>query len=148
MCIRDSPNVDILKFFGDNIATDLTSADSEVLLKVDAIKYLYTFRSQLTKDQWQQAFPLLVNHLSSSNYVVYSYAAIAVERVLYMTDDKRQLFISKESVTSLSKDLLQHVFLLITKDSKPEKIQENEFLMKTVMRVLIVIREDLSLIHI
>ena len=137
-----NPNVDILKFFGDNIATDLTSADSEVLLKVDAIKYLYTFRSQLTKDQWQQAFPLLVNHLSSSNYVVYSYAAIAVERVLYMTDDNRQLFISKESVTSLSKDLLQHVFLLITKDSKPEKIQENEFLMKTVMRVLIVIRED------
>jgi len=134
--------VDILKFFSDNIASDLTSADAEVLLKVDAIKYLYTFRSQLTKDQWQQAFPLLVNHLSSDNYVVYSYAAIAVERVLYMADDNRQPFISKDTVTPLAKNLLQHLFLLITKDVKPEKIQENEFLMKTVMRVLIVIRDE------
>ena len=137
-----NPNVNILKFFSDNIASDLTSSDAEALLKVDAIKYLYTFRSQLTKEQWQQAFPLLVNHLSSSNYVVYSYAAIAVERVLYMTDDQRQPFIGKETVAPLGKDLLQHLFLLITKDVKPEKIQENEFLMKTVMRVLIVIKED------
>ncbi|KAF4553980.1 Importin alpha re-exporter-like protein [Elsinoe fawcettii] len=136
-----NPQVNILDFFQNNIATDLTNEASHPLLKVDAIKYLYIFRSQLTKEQWQAAFPLLVNHLSSSNYVVYTYAAIAVERVLYMTDDNRQSFISRETVTPLARELLQHLFLLITKDVKPEKIQENEFLMKAVMRVLIVIRE-------
>lgn len=136
-----NPHVDILDFFQQNIAADLTSTDAEPLLKVDAMKYLYTFRSQLTQEQWHAAFPLLVNHLSSSNYVVYTYASIVVERVLYMTDDKRQPFIGRDNVTPLSKDLLQHLFLLITKDVKPEKIQENEFLMKCVMRVLVVIRD-------
>lgn len=134
-------NVDILDFFQKNIASDLTNPSAEALLQVDAIKYLYIFRSQLTQQQWQAAFPLLVNHLSSSNYVVHTYAAIAVERVLYMTDDNRQPFIGRENVTSVAKDLLQHIFLLMTKDPKPEKIQENEFLMKCIMRVLIVIRD-------
>ncbi|KAK5277308.1 importin-alpha export receptor, partial [Cryomyces antarcticus] len=77
----------------------------------------------------------------SSNYVVYTYAAIAVERILYLTNENREAVISKDDVTPLSKDLLQHLFVLITKDSAPEKIQENEFIMRCVMRVLIVIRE-------
>lgn len=136
-----NPRLDVLDFFQKNIATDLTGQQSHPLLKVDAIKYLYIFRSQLTKEQWQAVFPLLVSHLSSSNYVVYTYAAIAVERVLYMIDDDRQPFISRDTVTPLAKELLQHLFSLITNDVKPEKIQENEFLMKAVMRVLIVIRE-------
>lgn len=136
-----NPHVNILDFFQNNIASDLMSEDAEALLKVDAIKYLYTFRSQLTKEQWQAALPLVVNHLSSSNYVVHTYAAVAIERVLYMTDENSKPVISRDGVTPLAKDLLQHLFMLITKDTKPEKIQENEFLMKCVMRVLIVIRE-------
>lgn len=139
--IATNSHVNVLEFFQNNIAGDLTGSEAHPLLKVDAIKYLYMFRSQLTKEQWQSAFPLLVNLLSSSNYVVYTYAAIAVERVLFMTDDQRQPFISRETVVPLAKELLQHLFLLITKDVKPEKIQENEFLMKAVMRVLIVIRD-------
>jgi len=134
-------HVDVIDFFQKNVATDLTSGDVEAILKVGAIKYLYTFRSQLTKEQWQAAFPLLVQCLGSDNFVIHSYAAIAVERVLYLTDDNKQLYIPRETVQPLAKDLLQHLFVLMTKDSKPEKIQENEFLMKCVMRVLIVIRD-------
>ncbi len=134
-------NIDVLDFFQKNIAEDLTNADAEPLLKVDAIKYLYTFRSILSADQWQAAFPLLVQHLNSSNYVVYTYAAIAVDRALYLTNDQRQPIISRESIVPLSKDLLQHLFKLMQKDPKAEKVQENEFLMKCVMRVLIAIRD-------
>ena len=133
--------VNVLDFFQSNIASDLFS-DTEVepILKVDAIKYLYTFRSQISKDQWGQAFPLLVKHLGSSNYVVYSYAAIAVERVLALTDDVHRPVVGQEHVVPLSQDLLEHLFTLIERDSAPEKIQENEFLMRCVMRVLIVIK--------
>ena len=136
-------NVDIIDFFQQNIAEDLTNADAEPLLKVGAIKYLYVFRSILSADQWQAAFPLLVGHLNSNNYVVYTYAAIAVDRALYLTNDQRQPIIPRETITSLSKDLLQHLFALITNNTKPEKVQENEFLMKAVMRVLIFIREGM-----
>ena len=134
--------VNVVDFFQNNVASDLV-ADSgvEPILKVDAIKFLYTFRSQLTKDQWSAAFPPLVKNLASENYVVYTYAAIAVERVLFLTDDSGQHIFGKEDVSPFSEDLLEHLFQLIEKDSAPEKIQENEFLMRCVMRVLIVIRD-------
>nr|POF17646.1 importin alpha re-exporter [Quercus suber] len=134
-------NVDVIDFFEKHVAEDLTNASAEPLLKVDAIKYLYLFRSILSAQQWQAAFPLLVQHLNSSVYVVYTYAATAVDRALYLTDDQRQPVIPRDTIVPLAKDLLQHLFALITKDTKPEKVQENEFLMKCVMRVLIVIRD-------
>ncbi|OCK79588.1 Cse1-domain-containing protein [Lepidopterella palustris CBS 459.81] len=136
-----NPNVSILDFFQNNIAEDLTTEGIEPILKVDAIKFVYIFRSQLTTQYWHLSFPLLVKHLGSNNYVVYTYSAIAVERALFMTDENRQPIIPKADVVGLSKDLLQHLFALIQKDSAPEKIQENEFLMKCVMRVLIFIRD-------
>ena len=138
--------VNVVEFFQNNLAGDLISTDNaKPILQVDAIKYLYTFRSQMSKDQWHDAFPLLVKHLASSNYVVYSYAAIAVERVLALTNDTRQPIVSKSLVVPLANELLEHLFKLIEKDQTAEKsqaatkIQENEFLMRCVMRVLIVI---------
>ncbi|KAF2861245.1 Cse1-domain-containing protein [Piedraia hortae CBS 480.64] len=139
-----NPHVNVLEFFQKNIVVDLTNSDAQPILKVDAIKYLHIFRSILNAEQWVGAFPLLVQHLNSPNYVVYTYAAVAVDRALYMTDADGQPVISRDSVVSLSKDLLQHLFKLISKDSKPEKVQENEFLMKCVMRVVIVLREKVS----
>ena len=139
-----NPHINVLEFFQSNIAEDLTNTAAEPLLKVDAIKYLYIFRSILSAEQWLAAFPLLVQHLNSSNYVVYTYAAIAVDRALYLTNDQRQPIIPRADIEPLSKDLLQHLFKLITQDTKPEKVQENEFLMKCVMRVLIVIRDGVT----
>lgn len=146
-----NPNVNVIEFFQNNIANDLISEGAvEPILKVDSIKYLYTFRSQMSRSQWQDAFPLLVRHLASPNYVVYSYAAIAVERVLALVDENRQPIVSKAVVAPFAKDLLEHLFKLIEKDKRGEKslaatkIQENEFLMRCVMRVLIVIREDVA----
>jgi len=135
-------NLDVVDFFQKNIANDLI-ADSgvEPILKVDAVKYLYTFRSQLTKEQWSAAFPPLVKNLASSNYVVYTYASIAVERVLFLTNDAGQHIFGKDEVAPFAKDLLEHLFQLIERDPAPEKIQENEFLMRCVMRVLIVIKD-------
>ena len=143
-------NVNVIEFFQNNIASDMvTEVGVEPILKVDAIKYLYTFRSQMNREQWSAAFPLLVQHLGSSNYVVYTYAAIAVERVLALVDENSQPVISRETVTPLAHDLLQHLFRLIEKNTSADKaiaateIQENEFLMRCVMRVLVVIREGL-----
>ncbi|RDI87514.1 hypothetical protein Vi05172_g2544 [Venturia inaequalis] len=135
--------VDVLDFFQKNIAEDLTGANVHPILQVDSIKFIYVFRSQFTQQHWRAAFPLLVQHLNSSNYVIYTYAAIAVERALYLTTEDKEPIIPKAEVLALSKDLLQHLFKLIQQESAPEKIQENEFLMRCVMRVLIVIREGI-----
>lgn len=136
--------VDIVDFFQNNIASDLIADTGvEPILKVDAIKFLYTFRSQLTKAQWSAAFPPLVKNLASSNYVVYTYASIAVERVLFLTNETGQHIFGKDEVTPFSRDLLEHLFQLIEKDGAPEKVQENEFLMRCVMRVLVVVKDGI-----
>lgn len=136
-----NPNVDVLSFFQDNIAEDLSATEVNEILKVDSIKYIYMFRSQLSPTLWQAAFPLLVQQLGNRNYVIHTYAAIAVERALFMTDNNRQPIIPKDNVQPHAKDLLTHLFTLITKNTAPEKIQENEFLMKCVMRVLVFIKD-------
>ena len=136
-------HVNVISFFTEQVAEDLTSSPPHAILQVDAIKFLYTFRKQLTQEQWQQALPLVVRHLGSSNYVVHTYSAIAIERTLYLTDDQKQPKIPRATVSPLAKDMLTQLFKLITASTAPEKVQENEFLIRCVMRVLIAIREDI-----
>ncbi|EWC48283.1 hypothetical protein DRE_02387 [Drechslerella stenobrocha 248] len=137
--------VDVVDFFQRNVAPDLVKGVGEVhtILKVDAIRYIYTFRSQFTKEQLIQAIPLLINHLTSPDYVTYTYAAITIERVLYLQVEKKPVF-SKEEISPVSGDLLAQLFKLIKKGTSPEKIAENEFLMRCVMRILVICREDMA----
>jgi exportin-2 (importin alpha re-exporter) len=134
--------VNITDFFQKHLASDLVAERGiQPILKVDSIKYLYTFRSLITTEQWQEVLPLLVKHLGSSDYVVYTYAAVAVERVLSLIDGKGQPVISPAAIIPLAGELLEHIFQLIERDQAPPKVQENEFLMRCVMRVLIVIKD-------
>ncbi|KAK3077717.1 hypothetical protein LTS18_009491, partial [Coniosporium uncinatum] len=137
-----NPNVDIRDFLQKHIFEDLQTESSMPILTVDAIKYVHTFRSQLNQQDWLAIFPMLVRHLGSNNFVTYTYAAIAVERALFRTDENRKPIVPRSDVVGLSQELLKHLFKLIQRNPAPEKIQENEFLMKCVMRVLIVIKED------
>lgn len=144
---KTNADIDIGEYFSKNLAGDLQNQNTEPLLKVDAIKYLYVFRSIITKEQWQQVMPLLVNHLGNSNYCVYTYAAVTVERVLAMYDENGKPVIEPSSIVPLAKDLLEHLFSLIEKDRNDSNatamVQENEFLIRCIMRVLVVIREDI-----
>ncbi|VUC21535.1 unnamed protein product [Clonostachys rosea] len=137
-----NPLVNVVDFFEQHIASDLVANDGvNPISKVDGIKFLYTFRSQLSKEQWKQALGPLIQNLNSDNYVVYSYAAIAVERVLFLTDDSGNSVFPRADIEPFAKDLLAHLFKLIEKDTSPAKLQENEFLMRCVMRILIVIKD-------
>ncbi|OTA92295.1 hypothetical protein M434DRAFT_396540 [Hypoxylon sp. CO27-5] len=140
-----NPLVNVVDFFQQHIANDLISDSGvEPISKVDAIKYLYTFRSQLTKEQWQAAFQPLIQNMGSSNYVVYTYAAICVERLLFLTDDSGARFFGRADIEPFAKDLLDHLFKLVEKESSPPKMQENEFLMRCIMRVLIVMNTGIT----
>ena len=134
--------VNVTEFLQNHIAGDLVGG-SHPIAKVDAIKFLYNFRSQLTKEQWDSAFTPLIQHLGSDNYVVYTYAAITVERVLFLTDDNGKHILTRNDIAPYAKDLLDHLFTLVEKDKSPAKLQENEFLMRCIMRVLIVMKEGM-----
>ncbi|RUS27431.1 CAS/CSE protein [Jimgerdemannia flammicorona] len=132
---RTNALIDIVDFFSKNVVQDLqtpVNGGAHPILKVDAIKYLHTFRNQ---EQLVTVFPLLVNHLPASNYVVYTYAAITIERILFLRQGK---------IMPFSETLLTNLFNLIERGTTPEKLAENDYLMKTVMRVIITSRQDMA----
>ncbi|KAG6994024.1 carbon-nitrogen hydrolase [Physcia stellaris] len=140
--ITTYPFANIIDFFEKNIAHDfLSDAGVEPILKVGSIKYLYLFRSQISQQQWQSVFPILVEHLMSPDYVVYSYSAMCLERVMALRNSNNEPVISQSTVQEQSARLLEQLFRLIEIKPDAAKLQENEFLMRCVMRVLVVIRE-------
>lgn len=130
--------VDVVQFFTNNIASYLTE-DASPILKADAIKYIMTFRNQLTKEQLLTTIPLLVSHLKHENPVVYTFAAITIEKLFSMTsftNSAHTPVFDKNDIHPYVNDLLNNLFTLILSNSAPEKLSENEFLVKSVMRVL------------
>lgn len=104
--------IKVVDWYVENVLNDLQAAPGSInpILQVDAIRYLYIFRyqvcvqntdfppdtsdhsaPQLTKEQLLQILPLLIVHLQSPNYVCYSYAAITVERILFMKQESKLL---------------------------------------------------------
>lgn len=59
-----------------------TSPSASPILRATCIKFITTFRLMLPKDVYLTAFPHLVALLKDRNYVVHSYAATCVERML------------------------------------------------------------------
>lgn len=56
--------------------------DQKEILQADALKYVTTFRSQLSKEDLIGALAHLSDLLGSESNVVHSYAAILLERLL------------------------------------------------------------------
>ena len=143
-----NPLIDVLQFFQDNIAGDLLARNpGHPILSVDAIKYLYVFRSQINREQWQQVLPPLVQQLTSDNYVIYTYAAIALERALALRSEDGQSVIEANMVLPSAQPLVELLFRLIESAQASEasltatKFQENDFLVRCLMRVLTVVKD-------
>ncbi|CEH16542.1 Nuclear export receptor CSE1/CAS (importin beta superfamily) [Ceraceosorus bombacis] len=142
--------VNVVQWFSDNVFGDLQADSDSVhpILQVDAIKYLHTFRQQLTKEQLLSVLPLLVRHLESQNYVTCSYAAITIERVLFLKQqsgpETGKLLFSSEDVQPFAESILMALYRNILGATTPEKMAENDYLMKCVMRVILTCRERLA----
>ena len=139
--------VDVVQFFSDHILQDLQPDNAVVkaqpILQVDAIKYLYTFRNQLTKEQLLSVLPLLVHHLSTTNYVACTYAAISIERILFLRTHGQRMFTS-DDIAPLCQNMLEALFAAVEQHDTPEKVAETDHVMKCVMRVLLTAKDKVA----
>ncbi|KIP01732.1 hypothetical protein PHLGIDRAFT_336871 [Phlebiopsis gigantea 11061_1 CR5-6] len=136
--------VDVVQFFSEHVFQDLQAEPGSVhpLLQVDAIRFLYTFRTQLTKPQILSVLPMLVKHLGSDNYVCYTYAAISIERILFIKQGGRLLF-TQADIHEFAPALIDALLKKVEQGATPEKVAENDYLMKCIMRVIITARSSL-----
>ncbi|KAJ7077918.1 CAS/CSE protein [Mycena belliarum] len=137
--------VDVVQFFSDNVFGDLEAQEGSVhpILQVDAIRFLLSFRNQLTKPQLLAVLPLLVRHLASQNYVTYTYAAITIDRILSIRRDGANLF-AQADIHDLASSLLATLLSKIESAGTAEKVAENDHLMKCAMRVILTARQTLT----
>nr|VWP01251.1 Succinate-semialdehyde dehydrogenase (EC [Ganoderma boninense] len=137
--------IDVVQFFSDHVFQDLQAQEGSIhpILQVDSIRFLHTFRNQLVKQQLLSVLPELVRHLSSDNYVTYTYAAISIERILFIRQGT-QLMFTEGDVREVAPGLLHALLSKVEKAPTPEKMAENDYLMKCVMRVIVTARSALG----
>ncbi|KAK4047158.1 importin-alpha export receptor [Microbotryomycetes sp. JL201] len=139
--------VDVVQFFSEHILPDLQAAPNSVhpIIQADAIKFLYTFRNQLTKEQLLSVLPLLNPHLANPHFVIHTYAAITIERMLFIKQQNNFLF-TQADIGPHAQGILDALFKIIESGQTPQQIAANDILMKSVMRVIITARQSLTAI--
>ncbi|GAA5913683.1 importin-alpha export receptor [Sporobolomyces salmoneus] len=136
--------VDVIKFFSEHILADLQAPAGSVhpIIQADAIKFLYTFRNQLTKEQLLSVLPLLIPHLQNPAFVIHTYAALTIERILYIKQEGAFLF-GQADIRDHAEGILNALFKIIESGTSPQQIAANDNLMKSAMRVIITARQSL-----
>ena len=129
--------VDVMDFLVTQIIPELGNAgpDDMPLLKATSVKFLSTFRQMLEPAHIQELMPGLVKLLEAESYVLHTYVASCVERLLILRekDDQTQLKCGPDFLSSngLVEPLLTGLFAILGRPDYPE----NEYVMRAIMRV-------------
>lgn len=143
--------VDIMGFFTTNILTELrdTNQSYSPMLKSSVIKFVSTFRNQFSKDDMAALMPLLISYLSSPSVVVHTYAAAAIDKFLITKETtengSKRIKFGGEAIKPFLEPLLTGLFGIVDNTT----LNENEYIMKCIMRSLNAGRNDIiRIVHI
>ncbi|KAK7338072.1 hypothetical protein VNO77_18670 [Canavalia gladiata] len=126
--------VDVRSFFESVIAPELQSPDVNgyPMLKAGALKFFTMFRSQISKHVALKFFPDLVRFLASESNVVHSYAASCIEKILLVKDEVGRACYTSADINPIFPMLMNNLFGAL----KLQESEENQYVMKCIMRVL------------
>ncbi|KYK67458.1 importin-beta N-terminal domain-containing protein [Toxoplasma gondii TgCatPRC2] len=138
--------VDVENFFKASLLEELKKPDvnKHVIVRVAAIKVIAAFRNKFDVQLLHGVLPLLVAHLGSSQVIVHTYAANALERLLN-TKQNGKFKIDKGLAAPFLKQATEILLrLLETTRSRAstDGLFENEFIMSCLLRIFIFLRED------
>lgn len=87
---------------------------------------------------------MLAPHLENPAYVIHTYAAITIERILYIKKDG-QLMFSQGDVRASAESILVALLKVIESGDTPEKIAQNDYMMKCRLTPLLYCRTYLTM---
>ncbi|KAL7519691.1 hypothetical protein ACHAWX_004448 [Stephanocyclus meneghinianus] len=137
--------VNIMEFFTRHVLTELQEPNMNVrpMVKATCIKFVGIFRNQFTKEQFGALVPLLIAHLYSPYVVVHTYAAASIEKILTSkVDGPNSTKITKLAGSDL-KPFLGNLFTGLFSIVDNAELNENEYVMKCIMRALNTAKDDL-----
>lgn len=100
------------------------------VLKADALKFLMTFRSMLGPQILQASIPHIIRHLQADSYVIHSYAACNIDKMLVLKDQAGNALIPQSVLAPYATNLINSLFAAMEKPGSAE----NEYIMKAIMR--------------
>lgn len=142
---RVNPYVNVHEFLGAHVLTELERDINELpVLKADCLKFVAVFRSQLPQAAAAKVFSLAARHLESRDFVVHTYAARAVDRLLVTrlpasqqpagqakTGAAAPMLVPREVLAPQLAQVLEALFKLLGTDDSAE----NEYVIRAVLRV-------------
>eukprot|EP00624_Nannochloropsis_granulata_P000776 evm.model.NODE_13239_length_6809_cov_22.316198.1 len=148
--------VDVLAFYNTHILPELEdqALNSRPIIKADCLKFATCFRQSFNVGMMLAVCPLLISHLGGVHAVVQTYAAHCLERLLNVKDRTvvgggggggggglwvRRL--GKESLRPFLNGLFTGLFGVVDRGGGDG--QENEYVMKAIMRLLTVVQEEI-----
>lgn len=136
--------INLMEFFSTHILTELQESNHSVrpMVKASAIKFASTFRNQFTKEHISALMPLLITHLGSPSVVVHTYSAAAIEKFLVCKDSSGQRKVVKFGGPDLQ-PFLESLFTGLFSIIDNTAVNENEYVMKCIMRCLSSARDDI-----
>lgn len=133
-----NPLVNIHDFFEKNVKIDLHHEMLSAvppLLKLEDMKFIINYRSQLSKSELAGILPRLLIFLEDKNYIVHTFAALSIERLLALRQQGEPIFTAVD-LASMTGTLCFSILSLIFNNRSVNKMCENHFIVKTFMRVL------------
>jgi exportin-2 (importin alpha re-exporter) len=123
--------VNILDFFSSQVLPELNDSkiDSLPILKADCLKFLAAFRSQLPPDASAMLIQTMIRFLASNQYVIHTYAAAAIERLMSVKENGVAR-VNSATITPMVESLLVALFKTLDHDES----KENEYVIKAIMR--------------
>jgi len=142
----------------NNINNNNNFINHHPIVKADAIKLICLFRSYLPKQLLLLLIPSLIQFMNSKYIVIQTYAAMTIERFLCIKDkinidnnnisssnnnNKTINRITKDDILPYFQSLLNGLFSILDNKDQPE----NDYIMRCVMRCLLIIGNDKNIIN-
>eukprot|EP01125_Pyxidicula_operculata_P020129 TRINITY_DN7376_c0_g1_i1.p1 TRINITY_DN7376_c0_g1~~TRINITY_DN7376_c0_g1_i1.p1 ORF type:complete len:982 (+),score=267.58 TRINITY_DN7376_c0_g1_i1:342-2948(+) len=140
---ESNPLVPIESFLSSQVLPELAATTGQPLLKASCLIFLNSFRRLFTPDQFKNIFPIYIQYLESSSYVIRSYAALCIEQTLSMRErppQQRNYRFGREHL----KPFLERVVIALFNALNPADDSENHYIMKAISRVLTVAGDDIT----
>eukprot|EP01083_Nonionella_stella_P098114 275827_1 len=132
-------HVPVMQFFTQHILPELQSGKStHPIILSDCLKFVITFRSQWPLDNFLQLLGMAGKYLSCEDYVLHTYAAIAIDKILAMKvyDEAGKVGRFKYPKKLMVEKIHSILIALFTVLNTREESQTNEYVMKCIMRVI------------
>ena len=127
----------VMNFMSSHIVP-LLESQSHPILVADSIKFICTFRQHLPKESFGAIFPRLINLLGVEQPVVQTYSSWCIERMLTIKEDNGKARYTQHDLLPFAQTLLPGLFFAL------DTTEENEYIMKAIMRATAVLKEEMK----